>query len=57
MTFYTGHREEGTDRMRWLGGIIDSVAPSLSKFWEIVKDREALRDAVQELDTTDQLNN
>ena len=29
--------------VRWLGGIIDSVAMSLSKLQEIVKDREAWR--------------
>ena len=28
-------------RMRWLDGIIDLVDMSLSKLWEIVKDRQA----------------
>ena len=27
--------------MRWLVGVTDSVERSLSKLWEIVKDREA----------------
>ena len=54
-----GRKRRGQQRRRQLDGITDSMDMSLSKLWEMLKDRESVLQSIgsQESDMTERLNN
>ena len=48
-----GRRRRGQQRIRWVDSITDSMDMSLSKLWEIAKDREAWHVIVHEVTKLD----
>ena len=51
-------RRRGQQRIRWLDGITNAIDMNVSKFQEIVRDREVWRAEVHGVaDTTEQMNN
>ena len=51
-----GGRRKGRQMIRWLDGITDSIDMSMSKLWQMAKDREAWYAGVHGVAKTEQFN-